>query len=260
MSTPPAVDEELLAQAIDITQQAGEMTLRWFQHSDLDVQRKRDGTEVTIADQTVEEFVKKELAKRFPDDSVLGEEHGEISGTSERQWVVDPIDGTASFVRGVPLYSTLLALFDDHGPAIGVIVIPALGITVAAGRGRGATHNGRPCAVSTVDTLSDSFISSSSFDASWWGGAEIQAVTSCGASTRTWGDGYGYALVASGQLEAMVEPPVRPWDIAPMFTIIPEAGGRITGWDGSDSTTQAGGWLASNGLVHDELIDVLAKA
>ena len=254
------IDESLLAEAVEIADSAAQLTLRWFQGSGLGVRKKQDGTVVTEADVAAEDLIRSAIKERYPDDAVFGEERGESAGVSGRRWVIDPIDGTISFVHGVPLYSTLLALIDADGPALGVICLPALGETVAAGRGLGAFLNDSPCHVSETDTLSQALLTSSAFDADWWGDEHLLAVASSGAATRAWGDGYGYALVASGRADAMIEPPVKPWDIAPMFSIIPEAGGRITGWDGTPADRNEGGWIASNGRVHDQLIERLATA
>lgn len=247
----------LLEEAVDIAVSAGRLTLDWFRGSDLDVRAKRDGTAVTNADVAAEDLIRSRIADSFPDDSVLGEERGESTGTSSRRWIIDPIDGTISFIHGVPLYSTLLALEDDEGPALGVICLPALGEVIAAARGLGAFVNGHRCHVSKTERLSDALVTSTSFEQDWWGTEALLAVAASGARTRTWGDGYGYALVATGRADAMIEPPVNPWDIAPMLTIVPEAGGRISGWDGNRPQTKTGGWIASNGRIHQALIERL---
>ena len=257
MSAEGRIDEALLEEAIGIAVAAAELTLKRFQGPGLDVRTKQDGTVVTEADVAAEDLIRSKLRDRFPDDGIFGEEGGESAGSSGRRWIVDPIDGTISFVRGVPLYSTLLALVDDSGPAVGVICLPALGETVAAGRGLGAFFNGTPCHVSDTDVMSEALLTASAFDADWWGSEPLLAIASSGAQTRTWGDGYGYALVATGRVDAMVEPPVKPWDIAPMLTIIPEAGGRITGWDGGPAALNEGGWIASNAHLHDHLVERL---
>ena len=170
VTSPPPVDQELLEFAATVAAEAATMTLDWFQRSDLGVDVKRDGTEFTEADRAAEAHIRARVRSRYGDDTFIGEEAGTTTGPGTRTWIVDPIDGTASFVRGVPLYSSLVAVFDEHGPAIGIVSIPALGESVVAGRGRGATHNGIPTAVSTVDTVAASCVSSSSFDQPWWPG------------------------------------------------------------------------------------------
>lgn len=260
MTTPPAVDADVLAFAADTAAAAAALTLEWFRGRDLHVEHKGDGSEVTVADRAAEELIRTAVLDRYPDDTVIGEEGGTTPGRSDRTWIIDPIDGTASFVRGVPLYSSLLAVTDAHGPAVGVVSIPALDEVVVAGRGRGATHNGGPTTVSTVATVADACVSSSSFDQPWWPAPALDAVTASGAKTRTWGDGYGYLLVATGRIEAMIDPPLHTYDIAALLTVIPESGGRITRWDGRDDLADGMGWMASNGLVHDELLALLAAS
>jgi len=256
--TRPPVDAELLADALRVAQGAAALTLDWFQRDDLGIDHKADGSEVTDADRAAETYVREQVAAKYPHDTVIGEEAGVSEGSSTRRWIVDPIDGTASFVRGVPLYSTLLAVFDEHGPAVGAVHIPALNERVTAGRGRGCLHNGVPSRVSTIDTVATSCVSTSAYDGSWWPTDALLAVTGSGAKTRTWGDGYGYVLVATGRIEAMVEPALNTWDIAPMLTVIPEAGGVLSTWDGSTDLRQGAGWIASNGRIHDELLGLVA--
>lgn len=246
-----------MADAARIAAEAAELTLQWFQADDLGVEHKRDGTEVTEADRAAEAHVRAQVQQHHPDDTVIGEEAGTTDGTSGRRWIVDPIDGTASFVRGVPLYSSLLAVFDEHGPAIGIVSIPALGETLVAGRGRGCLHNGRPVSVSSIDTVAGSCVSTSAFDGSWWPRTALLELSNSGAKTRTWGDGYGYFLVATGRIEAMVDPSLYTYDIAAMLTVIPEAGGTLTTWNGDTELADEVGWLATNGHIHDELRDIL---
>ncbi len=253
MTMAPA-DAELLNEAVELAREAGRLTLNWFGHHELAVNRKGDGSPVTDADKAAEEFLRQALADRFPNDAVIGEEQDDKAGTSGRTWIIDPIDGTRSFVRGVPLFTTLLAMFDDHGPAIGVVAVPGLDEAVWAGRGLGCFHNGRPTTVSDQTDLDRSYLSASGFE--WWPPGSFDRVSRTGARLRTWGDGYGYVLVATGRVEAMVDPGLNLWDIAPMMVVIPEAGGRVTTWDGG-TTAGAGDWVASNGAVHDQLLGLL---
>lgn len=252
--TTPAADPADLAFAIELAVEAGASTLEWFQNAALSVEHKSDGSEVTAADLAAETLVRARLAERFPADGVVGEEHDDTEGTSGRRWVVDPIDGTKAFTKGVPLYSTLIALIDEHGPAVGVIHLPGLDETVAAGRGLGATFNGVPCRVSDHPTLDGAYATTSAMG--YWPPADLQRLLDSGVEFRTWGDAYGYALVASGRAEAMIDPLANPWDVAPMAVIIPEAGGRFSNYDGVE---QADSWernsgVATNGLVHDDLL------
>ena len=258
MTTPP-VDAELLEAAADIAREAVAFVKAGFER-DFEVEIKGDGSEVTEIDKGAEALVRQLVAERFPDDTVIGEEAGTTEGNSGRRWIVDPIDGTASFVRRVPLFSTLLAVYDQHGPAVGIVAIPALDEFVVAGRGRGCLHNGQPTRVSGITTVAEGCISASAFDGSWWPTESLLAISDSGAKTRTWGDGYGYFLVATGRVEAMVEPSLNTWDIAPMLVVIPEAGGRITTWTGSTELAQGAGWVATNGHLHDEILGLVTGA
>ena len=255
VTTPPPVDTALFDEAVALASAAGERTLRWFQTSELEVDTKADNTPVTAADRDAEQFIRDHLAQHHPGDAVVGEEHDDTEGSSGRCWIIDPIDGTKAFMRGVPLYSSLLAVDDEHGPAVGVIVLPALNQVVAAGRGLGCFANGTPCAVSDRATLSGSCVTTSGF--SPWDTDAYERVRTSGAILRTWGDGYGYAMVATGRAEAMVDPAASRWDVAPMPVIITEAGGRFTTADGSGTGADGGSGLATNGVLHDQMLALL---
>jgi histidinol phosphatase-like enzyme (inositol monophosphatase family) len=257
MSAPPA-DPSLLDEAVALTRAAGELTLSWFDRPDLAVATKSDGTPVTEADRAAERLIRSRLAEAHPDDAILGEEEDDVAGTSGLTWVIDPIDGTKAFTRGVPLYSTLLAVLDEHGPVVGVINLPALGTTVYAGRGLGCFRDGRPVTVSSRTDPAEAVVSTSGY--SWWPEPALLGVKRAGYQLRTWGDGYGYAMVACGGIEVMVDPEVSLWDIAPMPVIIGEAGGRWSTLDGSEPLLEPGAqpsFVATNGLVHDHVIAAL---
>jgi histidinol phosphatase-like enzyme (inositol monophosphatase family) len=253
MPAPP-VSESLLIFAVALARRAGDLTLKWFRADDLAVTRKSDGTPVTEADRAAERLIRTELAAARPDDAVIGEEEGAQAGTSDVRWYVDPLDGTKAFTRGVPLYSTLLAASDEHGPAIGVIHLPALGETVYAGRGRGCFCNGRPARVSDVSTMREGCLTTSGFD--YWPDTALAAVKASGLAMRTWGDAYGYALVATGRAEVMVDPVAAIWDLAPMLVILPEAGGRFTDRSGA-ARADGGNGVASNGRLHEAVLPLL---
>jgi histidinol-phosphatase len=242
--------------AVAVAREAGEATLRWFAAHDLAVDTKADGTPVTAADRAAERLVRERLATHAPGDGVLGEEEPETAGTTGRRWIVDPVDGTKAFTRGVPLYSTLLALDDEHGPAVGVIVLPALGRAVYAGRGLGCWSDGQPARVSATASLDGAWLTTSSY--SHWPDDSLLAVKHAGCHLRTWGDGYGYALVATGRCDAMVDPTVERYDVAAMPVILSEAGGRFTSVDGRPGAGGGSG-VATNGAVHDELLALLAS-
>ena len=251
----PPVDPDLMSFAVELVRGAGGLTTRWFASDDLRVDRKADDTPVTDADRAAEHWVREQLAEHCPHDSVIGEEEAPTEGTSGRRWIVDPIDGTKAFVRGVPLYSTLLAFDDEHGPAVGVIGLPALGQVVWAGRGRGCWFDGRPARVSDTAAVDGAYLTTSSY--SHWAEGALLAVKRAGLHMRTWGDGYGYSLVATGRADAMVDPEAALYDLAAFPVIFSEAGGRFTSLDG-DRSPGAGSGLATNGVLHDQLLKLLA--
>jgi histidinol-phosphatase len=250
----PPVAQALLDDAVAIARAAGRTTLRWFSDEGLVVERKGDGTPVTAADRAAEAEVRAAIAEGYPGDGVLGEEEAELPGTTGRRWIVDPIDGTKAFTRGVPLYTTLLAVEDEHGLAAGVIAMPALDEVVWAGRGRGAWHDGTPATVSATATLTEGYLTTSGY--SHWPEEMLLAVRRSGLQMRTWGDGYGYALVATGRMDAMVDPSAQPYDLAPMPLILAEAGGRFTDLGGSERY-DGGSGLATNGVLHEEVLALL---
>ena len=252
MSTP--ADPELLETAVTLARMAGELTLQYFRRDDLTIDRKGDGTPVTVADRGAERLIREELEARYPDDGILGEEEAEKPGTSGRRWIIDPIDGTKAFTHGVPLYTNLLAVEDDEGISVGVVNVPALGELVSAGRGLGCFANGAPCHVNDRAGLADAYLTSSGLTP--WDDDCLLRAKAAGCNLRTWGDGYGYVLVATGRLEAMFDPRAELYDLAPMPVIMDEAGGRFT--DLTGVVTPAGGsGLATNGVIHDELRTLL---
>jgi histidinol phosphatase-like enzyme (inositol monophosphatase family) len=248
---------------------AGAATLAWFNTPNLTVNEKADRSPVTAADRAAEEMLRRELLAAFPDDAFLGEESGATGGGSGYEWVVDPIDGTKSFIRGVPLYATIVGCRQAAEGVLGVIVIPALDEYVFAARGGGAWH-GRggaepvPARVSGRAALDEALLCTSDFasflarpEGRAAGEATRRAVESACRIPRTWGDGYGYLLVATGRAEVMIDPLMNRWDAAAVETVVIEAGGRFTDWQGR-GRIDAGEGLATNGLVHDAMLRLLA--
>lgn len=246
------IDRSTVDFAVSAARRAGSLTLDWYQQQSTSVTSKRDGSPVTEADLAAERFLRGKIAAAYPGDAIRGEEEQDVRGESGRMWVIDPIDGTRAFVQGVPLFATLLALVDESGPAVGVICLPALDECVWASRGHGAFWDGEPCRVSTHGSLNNGYVCTSGL--SYWPEPALARVRAGGARVRTWGDAYGYALVATGRAEAMVDPEVFEWDIAPMAVIVTEAGGRFSDIAGADDWRRGSG-VASNGIVHDELLD-----
>ena len=249
------VDQNELDFAVEIAREAGALTRSWFERPDLTVEVKSDGSPVTVADRAAEQLLRDRIVARFPDDAIIGEEQADRVGTSGRTWVLDPIDGTKSFTHGVPLYATLVALVDQDGPAIGVIEMPSVSETVWAGRDLGAHHNGAPTHVSPTSSVSGAWLMTSGLRV--WKTGAIDRVLDAGVHLRTWADAYGYALVATGRADAMVDPIANYWDLVAPSVIISEAGGVFTdvvGHDGPDG----GSGLATAGPIHDELLELLA--
>lgn len=250
-----AADESLLAEAVDLARRAGEFTLDYFRSDNLGVDHKRDGTEVTDADRGAERLVREYLAHRHPDDEIRGEEEGIAPGASGRVWFIDPIDGTKAFVHGVPLYTNLIAVYDSDGPLVAVVNIPALDECVYAGRELGCFSDGVTCRVSDRAETRGAYLTTSGFD--YWPEGWLSGVRAGGFQLRTWGDGYGYALVATGRVEAMVDPIAAPWDLAPMPLLIGEAGGRFTDAAGGPGI-DAGSGVATNGRLHEAVLGALS--
>jgi histidinol-phosphatase len=248
----------LLEVALEAADAAGRRALGWFGALP-SVETKEDGSPVTIADRESEAALRAVIARAFPDHSILGEEEGLTTGTAPVRWILDPIDGTRSFVAGVPLWSVLIGVEVRTEPVVGVIALPALGETIAAARGRGCTRNGRTARVSQVRSLSSALLVGSSARAPRRRApAGYRSLSEAVATERTWGDGYGYALVATGRADVMIDTGVAAWDLAPMLPILEEAGGLFTDWRGR-RTTHAGDAVATNGLLHPDVLEHLQR-
>jgi histidinol phosphatase-like enzyme (inositol monophosphatase family) len=257
-----------LAAALAATRLAGAETLRRFADPTLAVEEKADRSPVTEADRAAEAILRRELLGRFPDDAFQGEETGSTAGTSGYEWIVDPIDGTKSFIRGVPLYATLVGCRRDGAGLLGVIAIPALDELVYAAVGAGAWHiRGSAAAVaarvSRRAALGAALVCSSDITTfpRWSGGADAGAaargrIETAAGVVRTWGDGYGYLLVATGRADVMIDPLMNRWDAAAVETVVREAGGRFTDWAGGERI-DAGDGVATNGLLHGAVLDLL---
>jgi len=245
----------LLEEAVAIAKKAGKITLPWFQSTSLQIEQKIDGTPVTEADRAAEVYIREYLEEAHPNDTVIGEEYGIEKGSSDLRWIIDPIDGTKSFTRGVPLYSTLLAVEDQHGPAIGVIYLPGLEEVVFAGRGLGCFANEAPTSVSKR-TITHNNLCVTTSGLSAWSDQSLTNILRSGIHFRTWGDGYGYSLVATGRIDAMIDPQAELWDLAPMPVIIEEAGGCFTDIQGKPGADRGSG-LATNGCIHQDILQIL---
>lgn len=237
---------------------AGRLTLGYF-GTGLRPDFKADETPVTVADRLSEELIRERIEKRYPSHAIVGEEHGvkETEGASVR-WFVDPIDGTRSFIRGVPLYGVLIGAEIEGVPSVGAAYYPGTDELIVAATGVGCTWNGRPAHVSEVADLKRAYISCTDF-------GDFELYGKAGAWQRLlhrtyarvgWSDAYGYLLVATGRLEAMLDPAMNPWDCGPFVTILQEAGGYFGDWHGNP-TLHANEGLATNGVLRDQIIRLL---
>jgi histidinol-phosphatase len=255
------VTDRLLEAARDAARSAGAIALRYFR-GDVRVMRKADRTPVTQADHEAEVAIADRLRPAFPDIGFLGEEFG-AQGSQSRRWIIDPIDGTKNFVRGIPYWATLLALEEEGEVTLGVVHAPMTGELFWARRGQGAWADGVPLRVSRVDHLAEAMLVHSSLNLlrplddgrAWDGFVRLVEATD---RQRGFGDYFGYTFVLRGQAELMFEADVKPWDIAPLKVLIEEAGGRFTDLAGRP-TIYSGTALASNGHVHAEALALLNR-
>ena len=244
---------DLLQAVIELAQLTGAAALRHAGEA-LKVETKGDGSPVTRADREAETAARAWLEARFPQDGILGEEFGAIRPDAARQWLVDPVDGTRSFVRGVPLWAALVAVRQGDQVIAGAASFPALGENVAAARGAGAWWNGRPCAVSDVANLAEAAVLTTDerFAAAPERRSAWERLAASAGLSRSWGDAYGYLLVASGRAEAMLDGRAEGWDLAPFAVIIEEAGGVFTDWAGRP-TPFGGDAIATNAALAERV-------
>jgi histidinol-phosphatase len=254
----PSLDDDLRL-ALELADIADAITAQAFRRGDLRVETKPDLTPVTEADRGVEQALREHIGAMRPDDAVLGEEFGS-SGASTRRWYIDPIDGTKNFVRGIPVFATLVALELDGEVVAGVCSAPALHARWWAARGMGAFADGRRIHVSRVASLGDAQLSYDSlpgFEAEGLGERFLELARRCWR-TRGFGDFWSHVLVAEGAVDIAVEPVVSPWDLAPLKIIVEEAGGRFTDLSGA-ARIDGGSAASSNGLLHDATLAALAS-
>ena len=251
-----------------IAKSAGQLTLNYFQTDRFDVIKKGDGSPLTIADQEAEKHLRAAIKESFPNDGIVGEEFGTTAGDSGYCWILDPIDGTKSFISGVPLYGTMVAVEKVaeadavRQSIVGAVYFPGLDTGIYAARGQGAwSFKGAEAPiraqVSKKSSLSDSVLVTSAVEA--FGDRDAtqiyQELADALYFCRSWGDAYGYYLVATGTVEIMIDPMLNIWDAAAVQPIIEEAGGMFTDWAGV-SRMDAGESIGSNGLVHPAVIEI----
>ena len=242
----------------DIARRAGEAALKHFQQGVV-AEKKPDRSPVTIADREAEQIIRDHIVAAFPDAGFLGEETGVVKGSSGLRFIVDPIDGTRAFVRGWPTWSVLLGVEADGIPVIGIAYMPAADDFFVGVQGKGATHNGKPVQVSKIGPLADATVTHGGlqqFTMAGVGDALLRLSDACDIA-RGCPDFDGYGQILLGRSDAMVDPGVQPYDICAPAVLIREAGGRFTSFRGEE-TIYGGGAIASNGIIHDELVAALA--
>lgn len=247
---------DYLTFAAELAREAGRITLNYYRRG-VAVETKADNSPVTIADRETEQFIRQRIQEAWPDHGILGEEFDAVRPDAPWRWVIDPIDGTKSFVHGVPLYTVLLALEHEGEPVVGVIHNPPQDETVAAAIGLGCTYNGDPCRVSETEDLAKAWVHSTDFsDLLRRRPAFGRALIERAGFTRTWADGYGYLLVACGRADVMVDPVVNRWDWSALKPVILEAGGRFTDMDG-DPSIKGENVIAANPKLHQQVLNLV---
>ena len=244
--------------AVDLATQAGRVALGHYQ-TGIAVEWKADHSPVTAADRMAEDLIRQRIEHRFPDHAIVGEEKGQTDRDSSHRWIVDPIDGTQSFIRGVPLWGVLLGLEIAGDMVLGVVYLPAVNDVVSAATGLGCQWNGRPARVSATDHLNQALVCYT--DAlelarrrpdAW---AKIQTRSRL---QRGWSDCYGHVLVATGRADVMLDPVMHPWDCAPFLPILREAGGTFTNW-GGEPTIYGGNAISTNGRLYEEILKTITE-
>ena len=257
--------QERLNLAITAATQAGHHTLRYFRASDLAIETKPDHSPVTRADKESEQILRAYLAQRFPQDTIVGEEFGTQHGTTDYKWYLDPIDGTKSFIRGIPLFGVMMGLEHRDEAVAGVIVFPALNEIVYAAKGLGAWWSDsidpivpKQARVTKVSNLSDACLSTTSTRSFHRIGksTQFQRLSWVVDVNRGLPDCYGHYLVATGRAEIMIDPIMNAWDNAPLQAIIEEAGGRFTDLK-NNPTIHGDSAISTNGLLHDQVLEIL---
>ena len=253
--------------ALEAARAAGGVTLQFFQGDQLGTVTKGDGSPVTEADKGAERVLRAAIEEAFPSDAIVGEEYGEKAGDSGYRWILDPIDGTVSFVHGVPLYGTLVGVYKGDEPVVGVVHMPALSETVFAARGGGAWwipgpgQDARPARLSDTSDLAESMLVTTSleyFDPGSGAAVYARLREAC-KRMRGWSDSYAHVLLATGRCDAVIEPTIKPWDIAPMACILGELGGHMVDWQGA-ARLDGGNAVLTNAHLRDAVLGVLGAS
>ncbi len=255
--------ESRMASAANMAREAGELILRYYQHPELAVEQKADLSPVTVADREAEQLLRQRINETFPEDAILGEEFGETPGTSGWRWILDPVDGTKSFVHGVPLFGTLIGVEKNGRAEVGVCRMPALDEMAYAATGHGCwwqqgDQQPAKARVSDVAQLSDALLcyTSHGYFAGCGEAAVFEALRDGCRLSRGWGDCYGHLLVATGRADVIVEPELHPWDAAALIPIVREAGGHFVDWSGRESF-ESGNGMSVNNALRDQVLAIV---
>ncbi len=253
---------EFLSFTEEAARAAGALTLEYFLTDKARPEFKGDDTPVTIADRKAEQLIRERITERYPEHQIVGEEFGESQGTSSHRWIIDPIDGTKSFVHGVPLYSVLISLEIDGRVEVGCAYFPALDEMISAASGLGAHWNGKPCRVSDETQLDRAVCAH--IDTAYFGqngkGEPWERLQKAVYYNAGWCDAYGYLLVATGRAEIMLDPVMAVWDCGPFPPIFREAGGYFGDWSGNEGNINGGEALATNQALKDEVVTLLQSS
>lgn len=241
----------------EILPELNQRILHYYGKKSLRVESKADKSPVTVADRETEQFLRQEISKRFPDHTIRGEEFEEQTGSSDYSWILDPIDGTKAFITGCPLFGTLIGLLYKGTPVCGSISFPVLNEWVW-GNGSVTLHNGTPTRTGNETDLSNATVLTSDprLVAEYHPQCRFQELWNQAPIARTWGDCFGYFLVATGQSHIMLDPILSPWDLLPLIPVMEGAGARITDWQGNPAT-HAHNAVACNPILHTQVLEYL---
>ena len=245
--------------AVQTAYEAGRLTLGYFGTEAARPEFKEDETPVTVADREAEKLIRARISDRYPAHAILGEEYGEENAGSDHRWIVDPIDGTKAFVRGVPLYGVLIGLEIEGVCEVGAAYFPALDEMLYAATGEGCFSNGRRAHVSSTRSLREGiacFTDAKSFE-EYDRGEEWRRILSAAGEARGWSDAYGHALVATGRADLMLEPAMNPWDAGPFPPILREAGGFFGNWSGKEGNIYANEAVSTTPALLPEVLGIL---
>ncbi len=242
--------------AVELAEQAGQLTLNYFSRKSLRVFTKRDATPVTEADREAEKLIREAIASCYPADGVLGEEFDERPAGNNRRWIIDPIDGTKAFIHGVPLYGVMIALEIDGTVQLGVVNFPALGEMYYAEKGCGAFLNGLPIAVSSISDVKEATVLYTEREYLLDAASQhpVDLLRHQAGLVRGWGDCYGHTRVACGRAEVSVDKIMSPWDCAALIPIVTEAGGCCFDYRGK-TTISGEGLVSANKAIGTALLD-----